>query len=241
MRIVAIIQARIGSTRLPGKVLRPLIDQTVLAHVIARCVAVPSVTKVIVATSTEIGDQAIYDEAIAQGVECYRGSENNVLSRYYEAAKLAQADVIIRITSDCPLLDPSIVEQLIQHFKQTACDYARIGLDVFPRGLDAEIFTMDALQQAYNNGRSDFEREHVTTYFQNNREKFKFEVFRKGENYSKYRLTLDTIEDWVLIENIYQQLYRGDIFGWLEVRQLLQDQLNLALINAHVEQKHNNV
>lgn len=241
MRIVAIIQARIGSTRLPGKVLRLLNDKTVLAHVITRCAAVPSVDEVIVATSTEQADQVIYDEAVAQGVKCYRGSETDVLSRYYEAADAACADVIIRVTSDCPLLDPMIVEQLIQYFRYKQCDYARIGLDVFPRGLDAEVFTMGALEVAHRNATSDFDREHVTTYIQIHQDQFKFEVYRAGEHGSQYRLTLDTIEDWQLIEHIYKQLYRGEIFLWSAVRKLMEDHPSLALINAHIEQKHNNV
>jgi spore coat polysaccharide biosynthesis protein SpsF len=241
VKVVAIIQARIGSTRLPGKVLRLLMGKTILAHVIDRCIAIPSVDEVIVATSTVTGDEAIYEEAIIQGVRCYRGSETHVLNRYYEAARLVQADVIIRITSDCPLLDPTIVEQLIQHFKQTNCDYARIGLDVFPRGLDAEIFTMNALEIAYRNATSEFDQEHVTTYIQNHRDEFLFEIFREGDNCSQYRLTLDTPEDWELIACIYQQLYKGNIFGWEEVKRLLEEQSELALINAHIEQKHHNV
>jgi spore coat polysaccharide biosynthesis protein SpsF len=241
MNIIAIIQARMGSTRLPAKVMRMLSGKTVLSHVIERCKHIPDVSKVVVATTLENSDLVIADEAVRHGASYYRGSESHVLCRYYEAAKRERADVIIRITSDCPLLDPVLVQRLIEHFKASGCDYARIGLDVFPRGLDAEIFTMEALAFAYRHAISDFDKEHVTTFIQQNPQYFKCEVYREQEDNAGYRLTLDTIEDWELIERIYRKLYQGSVFHWGEIKQLLEAEPELALLNAHVEQKHNNV
>lgn len=241
MKIVAIIQARLGSTRLPRKVLRSLMNKTVLAHVIDRCKAVPDINQIVVATTVEGQDQLIYDESMKSGVDCFRGDEANVLQRYYQTAKTVRADVIIRVTSDCPLLDPSLIQRLIHHFIRTGADYARIGLDEFPRGLDAEIFTMNVLEYMYQHVDNDFDKEHVTTYIQRHQENFKVEVYREPENSAHYRLTLDTSEDWELIEKIYKELYNDSIFYWNDVKELLISRPELALINANVEQKHNNI
>ncbi|QNK58376.1 cytidylyltransferase domain-containing protein [Paenibacillus sp. PAMC21692] len=238
--ILVIIQARVGSTRLRGKVLKVLGDRTVLGHVINRCKAIPSVNEVMVATTTLEQDDAICNEAAINNVNCYRGNEQDVLSRYYEAAVGSQADAIVRITSDCPLLDPNIVEALICFFYEQRCDYARVGLDVLPRGLDAEIFTFGTLQQAHERSTSEYEREHVTPYIIQNSDKFNVKVFRDQDadvRDSLYRLTLDTIEDWNFITRLYNELYKGKIFGWKEVKKLLEANPEFVLLNAHVEQK----
>lgn len=237
--ITAIIQARMGSTRLPGKVLRKLEDRTVLGHVITRCLAVPSINDVVVATSNLERDNAIAVEAELNGVQCYRGSENDVLSRYYEASQIAKSDVVVRVTSDCPLMDPLITEQLIQSFLSGSFDYARIKLaNNYPRGLDSEVFTSKALKLAYDQAITDYEREHVTPYIYNHPERFRLFSMENKLDESSYRLTLDTPEDWELISKIYQEVYIGEIFGWQDVLNVLRQYPEWVKINAEVPQAH---
>ncbi|CAM4392542.1 cytidylyltransferase domain-containing protein [Saccharibacillus endophyticus] len=238
MRIVAIIQARMGSTRLPGKVMKTLGDRTVLGHVIMRCQAIESVTHVIVATSTLGEDDAICIEAEKYGVSHYRGSQRNVLDRYYYAAKEMEADLILRITSDCPLLDPLISEAVIQDFLAEICDYSSSGLsNTFPRGLDTEIFTFAALEKSHREATVEYEREHVTPYIYQHPEIFTFRTYSNQKDESRFRLTLDTPQDWELIRKIYEVLYKGEIFYWEDVYRVLQENPEWPLINAEVQQK----
>lgn len=213
MKITAIIQARMGSTRLPGKVMKMLGDRTVLGHVITRVLAIPSVDQVIVATTTNDEDEVICSEAANYGVDYYRGSQEDVLSRYYEAAREGNADVVVRITSDCPLLDPIISNEVIQHFIENGYDYSSSGLSgTFPRGLDTEVFTFRALEKSFQQAKREYEREHVTPYIYGNRDLFRVHEYDSIQNYSQYRLTLDTNEDWELISRIFHELYSGGSF-----------------------------
>ncbi|GGH33073.1 cytidylyltransferase domain-containing protein [Paenibacillus segetis] len=238
MNITAIIQARMGSTRLPGKVMKQLVDRTVLGHVITRCQAIPSINKIVVATTTLDEDKEICDEALNYGVSVYRGSKDDVLNRYYEAATREQSDVVVRITSDCPLLDPKVSEKVILHFLMNDYDYVSSGLSrTFPRGLDTEVFTFEALEQAHEQATKDYEFEHVTPYIYQNPEQFKVHAFSNHLDQSRYRLTLDTYEDWQLISKIYDALYNGDIFYWKNMLELLEREPKLPQINAEVRQK----
>lgn len=238
MNVVAIVQARVGSTRLPRKVMKKLGDHTVLGHVINRCKAIPSVDGVIVATTLLQQDNEILEEAQKYGVDVYRGSEKNVLSRYYEAALKAQADIVVRITSDCPLLDPQISNEVIVDFISKNVDYSSTGLTAsFPRGLDTEVFTFSALERAFNKASKDYEFEHVTPYIYQHPNEFRIHSYANQQDHSNYRLTLDTLEDWLLISQIYNKLYRGDIFYWKDVYQLLIQQPHLIELNSHVKQK----
>ncbi|MCA1293981.1 glycosyltransferase family protein [Paenibacillus sp. alder61] len=238
MNITAIIQARMGSTRLPGKVMKRLIDKSVLGHVITRCQVVPSVNQVVVATTVLDEDDEICREAERYGASVYRGSKDHVLSRYYEAAKLAGADVVVRVTSDCPLLDPNISDQVIRHFLQHSYDYSSSGLSgTFPRGLDTEVFTFAALEKAYLNAHKEYEFEHVTPYIYQHPEIFNYHSYSNLTDESRYRITLDTQEDWELIRIIYEELYKGALFFWPDIRALLEARPDLVLINSEVVQK----
>ncbi|WP_339846699.1 glycosyltransferase family protein [Paenibacillus sp. FSL W7-1088] len=238
MKITAIIQARMGSTRLPGKVMKMLGDRTVLGHVITRVLAIPSVDQVIVATTTNDEDEVICSEAANYGVDYYRGSQEDVLSRYYEAAREGNADVVVRITSDCPLLDPIISNEVIQHFIENGYDYSSSGLSgTFPRGLDTEVFTFRALEKSFQQAKREYEREHVTPYIYGNRDLFRVHEYDSIQNYSQYRLTLDTNEDWELISRIFHELYSGGIFHIKEIIELFERYPDLPLINAEVIQK----
>ena len=235
MKTVAIVQARMGSTRLPGKIMKILAGRTVLGHVLERCRAIPSVDQVIVATTDLPEDEAVCQEAERSGVEFYRGSSGDVLSRYYHAAQTSQADIIVRVTSDCPLLDPYISNEVILDFQRGAYDYS--SSEGFPRGMDTEVFTFRVLEQAYCEAKFDYEHEHVTPYLYRHPEKFDLRTFRSEHDNSEYRLTLDTEEDWTLISQIYERLHKGGIFKLADVLELLKKEPELALINGHIVQK----
>jgi len=239
MNITAIIQARMGSTRLPGKVMKVLGDRTVLAHVIARVKAVPSVNQVVVATTVLPDDEAVAEEARRHGARVYRGSEQHVLSRYYGAATEAKADVVVRFTSDCPLLDPDVSERVIRTFLDGGYDYVRLGLETYPRGLDTEVFSYAALKRAHEEAEKAYEFEHVTPYIWEHPDRFKLFKVQQDEDDSRYRLTLDTPEDWQLIEKIYGALYKGNgtIFSWPDVKKVLRAHPDWVRINAGVRQK----
>lgn len=238
MKITVIIQARMGSTRLPGKVMKQLEDRTVLGHVISRCQAISIVDKVVVATTTLKEDKVICDEAIRNGATVYRGSPDNVLSRYYEASTIEQSDVIVRITSDCPLLDPKVSEGVINFFLNSNYDYVSSGLsNSFPRGLDTEVFSYRALQKTFEQATQEYEFEHVTPYIYQHTDQFKVVAYKNITDDSRYRLTLDTEEDWRLISAIYKNLYKGTIFYWNEIHDHLIANPKLAEINAQVQQK----
>ncbi|MEH1882887.1 glycosyltransferase family protein [Nostoc sp.] len=244
MRIVAIIQARMGSTRLPGKVMKQLCGQTVMAHVICRVQACPLVDEVVVATTTSLVDDVIVAEAERCGVKWFRGSEEDVLERYYLAAKKYSADVVVRVTSDCPLFDPEVLSQMLEYFKTETVeglqiDYLSNCLNrSYPRGLDAEIFTYEVLEKAFEKAQKPYEREHVTPYIYEHPEKFSLHNQTNDEDISHYRLTLDTEDDWRLIESIYTNLYKdSEIFSTEEVISLFKEKPELATLNTHIQQK----
>lgn len=241
MKTAVIVQARMGSTRLNGKVMRMLCDKTVLSHDIERIKLSKEIDEIIIATTTNTCDDVIELEAISNGVTVFRGSENDVLSRYYYAAKTNKVDTIIRITSDCPLIDPHILDDMIKIFNENSYDYISNQSSVveertFPRGLDIEIFTFYKLEEAYNNAKREYQREHVTPYIYENTENRYH--YRSQENYSKYRWTLDTIEDWNLISEIYDNLYIGKHDFFLkDILKLMKDKPELEKINNMIEQK----
>lgn len=245
MKTVAIVQARMGSTRLPGKVMKQLCDKSVLAHVICRVKACPLLDEVIVATTNSPSDDLIVAESEKCGAKWFRGSEEDVLERYYLAAKEYSADVVVRVTSDCPLFDHEILIQMLNYFnaqriKGQHIDYLSNALNgrSYPRGLDAEIFTFDALANSFLEASKLYEREHVTPYIYEHPEIFTSHSYRWDKDYSYYRWTLDTEDDFKLISNIYSELYKDDkIFVTDDVLALLEDKPELIKINAHVKQK----
>ncbi len=238
-KVAVIIQARMGSSRLPGKVLKMLAGRTVLAHVIERCQQIPLVSEVIVATSTQLDDEPIVEEAKKQGVASWRGSETDVLSRYVEASRLSSAEAIVRVTSDCPLLDCAVSGMVTTQFAATSPDYCSNTLErSFPRGLDTEIFSLQALYEAHEHARHAADREHVTKYINEHPQRFRLQSVKGEQDFSRYRWTLDTEEDWQLISEIYRELYDSvNTFAWTDVLQLMARRPELHLINAHIEQK----
>ncbi|MXO76675.1 acylneuraminate cytidylyltransferase [Paenibacillus sp. OT2-17] len=238
MNIVAIIQARMGSTRLPGKVDLNLLGVTVLERVVERIKKVKQINKIVVATTDLTADETIVNLAHKAEVEVYRGSESDVLKRYYEAAVTYNADVIIRITSDCPVIDPVIIDELIKNYIMGSYDYVSNTIErSYPRGLDAEVFSFASLEKAHLEAKSTEQREHVTPYIYQNPDQFSLLSVTYPKDYSNYRWTLDTIEDWELIQQIYTYIKDRNSFDWQDVLELMETRPEIALINSHVEQK----
>lgn len=241
MKVVAIIQARMGSTRLSGKVMKNIKGKTVLEHVIERVKQAKLIDEIVIATTVDSRDEIIYNEALRCGVKAYRGSEEDVLSRYYYTAKENGADAIIRITSDCPLIDPMIVDKIVSYYLKSNYEIVtNAGSDLsqrtYPRGLDTEVFSFISLEEAFKKADKKYQREHVTPYiYENSINKF---YYKSDVDYSKFRWTLDTKEDFELIEAIYNRLYLGKHDFYLnDIISVFEKEPELFNINAHIEQK----
>jgi len=238
MNIVAIVQARMGSTRLPGKVLMDLGGKTVLARVVSRLRRTTRVDQIVVATTDSAADDAIVRQCHQLKVECFRGSENDVLDRYHQAARVCAARAVVRVTSDCPVIDPQLVDETIQVLHEQCGDYASNAFPrTYPRGLDTEVFTAAALERAWRDTREPYEREHVTPYFYEHPELFRLVSQRGRIDHSQYRWTLDTAEDLELLRTIYARFDDGDDFSWEEVIQLMKREPELAELNSCAVQK----
>lgn len=238
--LVAIIQARMGSTRLPGKVMLDLCGHSVLWHVVERVRRCGEAQCIVVATTRAARDDVIAEEAKCAGAQVWRGSEDDVLSRYYEAACAFDARHVLRVTSDCPLLDPQIMAEMTRTYQaQPELDYLSNFLPRrFPQGLDAEIMRMAALEAAFHEADKSYQREHVTPYIYQHPEQFKLGAFTSERDLSYLRWTLDTPEDRRLIEAIYRALFPRDRhFSTEDILSLLQDWPELASINSHIKQK----
>ncbi len=243
MKTVAIIQARLSSVRLPGKVLLPLAGKTVLARVIERVQLCSLLDEVIVATTHEKEDDAIVAETVKCGATVFRGDLNDVLGRYYGAACASRADVVVRITSDCPLFDPYLLRDMLKVFHQRygQMDYlSNVTQRTFPRGLDTEIFTFAALKKAHEEAKQTYEREHVTVYFHRNPTLFRLESFLGEENHSANRWTLDMADDYKFIQTLYESLSPQEITDTKAILKFLSLRPDMVKINAHVEQKKTN-
>jgi spore coat polysaccharide biosynthesis protein SpsF len=238
MRVVAIIQARMGSTRLPGKVLKDLGGETVLARVVNRTRRATLLDEVVVATSVLPADDAIARECEGLRVACFRGDQVDVLDRYYRAAQRFAADVVVRITADCPLIDPELIDATIRSSLDQKTDYASNSLArTYPRGLDVEVFTADALARAWSAAKEEYQRIHVTPYLYENPESFKVISIAGEVDHSKYRWTLDTAEDLELLRAVYKHFGNRDNIRWIEVLDLMEAQPELAAMNSHVRHK----
>ena len=245
MRTVAIIQARMGSTRLPGKVMMKILDKTVLEHVIYRVLQAKEIDDIVIATTTKSDDDIIVKEANRLGVKHSRGSEEDVLSRYYHAAIENKVDIVVRITSDCPLIDPQIIDEMVMKFKKLynehKVDYLSNTQDrTFPRGLDVEIFPFNILEETFCNAEKLHQREHVTPYIYENKDKFKLENYLNKIDYSSHRWTLDTPEDYEMIKMIYEGLNdcsSHTIILFQDIIEYLELYPEIALINSNINQK----
>lgn len=242
---VAIIQARTGSTRLPGKVMYPLDGQPALEHVVTRTSYAETVTDVVVATSAEPQDDVISQNAPKFGAEVIRGSESNVISRFERAVAEYDTDIVLRITGDCPLIDPTTIDKIVAPVLEGDADYASNTFQrTFPRGLDVEAFTAESFKTVISAATTEAEREHVTPYYRENPEEFDIvnvtsdRVFdeEKYIDRTDLRLTLDEADDYCLLKRIYDTIEYDEILPIRDAIDLV-DEKGLAEINESVRQK----
>lgn len=237
MRTIAIIQARMGSSRLPGKVLLDIAGRPMLAHVAARTQLASCLSDVLIATTTATDDDAIVELARSLEVPIYRGSEADVLGRYLGAARQYEAETIVRITADCPLIDPVVIDTVVGAFSTARPDYASNTLQrTYPRGLDVEVFGLEPLITAEFGAVEQYQRSHVTPYFYQNPDLFNLlNVAQEGDD-SHLRWTVDTHEDLQLVREIHERM--GDeYFTWRQAIELFSADPGLELINRRVLQK----
>lgn len=238
MKTVAIIQARMGSTRLPGKVLKDLAGATVLARVVSRVRRARLIDEVLVATTDRPADDALVAECRKCSVAVSRGAQDDVLDRYYRSAQLVRAEIVVRITSDCPLIDPEITDKTIAAFLDARPDYASNALQrSYPRGLDTEVMSLDALTRAWEEAQKPYEREHVTPYIYEHPEKFRILSVPGNPDYSSHRWTLDTPEDLEFLRAIYARLNNHTTFSWRQVLDVVDREPELMDLNRFVMQK----
>ncbi len=237
-RTIAILQARMGSTRLPGKTLMDLGGETMLARIVRRTQRARLVDHVVVATTVLPEDDAICSECKRLNVAVSRGSVDDVLERYYHAAQMYQAEWIVRITCDNPLVDPNLIDQVVAAFQTKGCDYASNGQTPFlPHGLGVEVMKFSALERAYREACEFYERVHVTPYIYQNPKLFHLVDVRTPTTLAQYRWTVDTIDDLALIRTLYQRLGHRDDFSWVEAAALMEQDSALEKMNLHIEQK----
>ena len=237
MKIIAIIQARMSSERLPGKVIKHLNSIPMIVQIYRRAVKAVNVDKVIVATSLDKTDDALADVCRKYGVPVFRGSLSNVLERFFKCATQENADVIVRLTGDNALIDPALIDKAVAHFKRNELDYLNYCKEL-PLGMSAEVFSYSALAKAYEET-DDMEcKEHVTLYMYGNGDKFKWEKYsdEKLEDHSDIRLTVDTKEDFELISLIYS-CFKDNEFDYNNIIDLLRKNPDWRFINKNIKQK----
>ncbi|HEX3030727.1 MAG TPA: glycosyltransferase family protein [Bacillota bacterium] len=224
--------------------LKPVMGKPLLEYQLERLQRSEQVDEMVVATTTSTTDDVVAEFCQRLGVKCFRGSEDDVLSRYYYAARNCDADVVVRITSDCPLMDPGVLDEIITFYRDNAAKYDYVSNThkrTFPRGLDIEVFPFSVLQTACKMADKPYQREHVTPYIYENSGQFSLGHFLAQEDYSRFRWTVDTLEDFQLIKQVFETMYplKRD-FSYQDVLQLFADNPELADINRAIEQKQYN-
>lgn len=251
MRRVVIVQARHNASRLPGKVLRDIGGRPMLERVLRRVARAKLVDEVVLATSLGSDDDPVFDLAQKLGLRTIRGSEIDVLSRYVLAAESCHAEVVIRVTADCPLIDPSLVDDVIAAFVEGAAESSRADVGsawawdfaantlerTYPRGLDVEVTHRDALRVADVEAREPYQRAHVMPFFYQNPDRFRLRSVRGETDLSAHRWTVDTDEDLAVVRKIYEALGNEDTFSWREVMALVRARPELEQENSAIAQK----
>jgi spore coat polysaccharide biosynthesis protein SpsF len=246
MRVVAIIQARMGSTRLPGKVLKPILGKPMLVHIVERLRKVAKINEVVVATSEEKINDSIRKICEENKISCFSGSENDVLDRFYKAARVHKANVVIRITADCPLVDPALIDKVLTLFLRSK-NYDFIGVATgagvadkkfdgyrYPDGLDTEVFSFSVLETAWREAKEPLEREHVTPFIWKRPNRFKLGSYKSDIDYSKMRWTVDNQEDFEVVSAIYAELYPKKLdFNMNDVLNFFKKNPKLLKKNVH--------
>ena len=239
-KIIAIVQARMGSTRLPGKVVMDLIGKPMLVHELSRISRAKRISSLVVATTTSSLDDGIVDVCKEHDWHCFRGSEPDVLDRYYQCAKQFGADSIVRLTADCPLIEPTIIDKVVEEFIQKSPDVDYVSNIIpqrtFPLGLDTEVMSFSALERSWIEDTNPALREHVTQYILRNPDKFNIAGVMNDRDLSNLRWTVDTKEDFQLIKEIYT-FFGNNRFSWNDVLDLIYKKPELRLINQNIRQK----
>lgn len=238
-KVALIVQARMASTRLPGKILRQVLNRPLLSYLVERLKRVRHNKALLIATTTNPLDDVVVAQCQKEGVSYFRGNEEDVLDRYVKAAEPLNIDTIVRITADCPLIDPQVIDDTIAFYFAQKVDYASNSLvPSFPRGMDTEVFSLKALQRAAQEAHLPAEREHVTLYLYRHPERFRLASYRYPTDQSHYRLTVDTPEDLQLVAKILENLYPADPnFDLPKILHLLKLHPEWAEINRHIPQK----
>ena len=234
MKTIALVQARMGSTRLPNKVMKIINNKPMIELLLMRLARSKKIDEIIIVTSDDPRNQSLVNHVATLGYKSYRGSENDVLDRYYQAAKKNGANTIIRITGDCPLVDPNLVDKVINNFQQVGVDYMNNGMPpTYPDGLDIEIFSYEALEHAWHKTSRPYDREHVTPYIRESG-LFKVASIQNSEDLSNLRWTVDEPADFEVITNVFHYFAPRTDFTWQEVLQMYKKHPALFLINQHI-------
>ncbi len=239
---LAIIQARMSSSRLPGKVLLEIHGKPMLERVLDRVILARQIDRILVATTTDPSDDPLEEWCKGHGIGYYRGSMQDVLDRFYQAAFLYKPQFIARITADCPVIDPGLIDDTVQVCRENGVDFAATRLPppfprTFPIGLDVEVSTFSALERAWREANIPAEREHVFPYLYDQPARFNLKILNHDPDYGNLRWTVDTAEDMVLIRKIYEHFLPRTDFGWEEVLALVESQPELSSINAGTPHK----
>ncbi|MGB3492764.1 MAG: glycosyltransferase family protein [Elainellaceae cyanobacterium] len=245
MRFIIIVQARMTSTRLPGKVLKKVLGKPLLEFQLKRLQRVKNADKVVVATTVNDTDQPILSLCDQLGFAYFQGSENDVLSRYYQAASAHEADAVVRVTSDCPLIDPVVIDRAIQLYLSSfdtgnhPYDYVSNVLErTYPRGMDTEVIPFQTLETIFREATSPSDREHVTPLIHRQYRRFRMGHEHYSSDQSQFRWTVDTLEDFELIKRILENLYpRLEKFTLEDCLELMRHYPDWSQLNAHIEQK----
>ncbi len=239
MKVVGIVQTRMGSSRLPGKVLKPVLGVPVLEWCMERLLHCRNIAEVVIATTEHLRDEVICDFAKQKGYLCSRGSEEDVLGRYWKAARERGADAVVRLTSDCPLIDPEITDRVVaRHLESPENDLtSNVFTRTFPRGFDTEVLSMDCLDRIHAEVLEPIYREHVTNYIHDYPEKFRIAEVVNSEDSSHLRLCVDTDEDLALIQKVFEELFPlNPHFGHREIYELFRRKPDLCQVNAKIQQ-----
>jgi glutamate-1-semialdehyde aminotransferase/spore coat polysaccharide biosynthesis protein SpsF (cytidylyltransferase family) len=231
--IVAILQARMGSSRLPGKTLADLAGRPLLLQVVERVQSARRVDKVVVATTDQSSDDPIATLCQREGIQYFRGSEDDVLDRFYRTAQASAADTVVRITADCPLIDPAVIDKVVARFQVGDCDYVSNTLRyTYPDGLDTEVFPFAALERAWREAKKPSEREHVTPYLRTEKFRVANVESESPAPLGKYRWTVDYPADLEFVRRIYEAFPGNKRFGYQDIFRLLKERPELATIQA---------
>ncbi len=232
---IAFIQARMGSIRLPNKVMKMINGKPLIEYLLLRVAKAKFIDKVVLATSVNSNNDPLVSFVNSLGFETYRGSELDVLSRFYEAAKFYNATTLLRITADCPLVDPDLIDSLIEKYFNSGSDYATNTLPpTYPDGLDIEVFSFQSLERAYNEAKEPNEREHVTPYIRFSGQ-FSIHNILNKIDYSDRRWTVDEVDDFEVVSNIFQYFHPDIYFDWNNIIKIENLQPEMFQKNKHIK------